>query len=155
MVHDKVIRAVFLGVALTACSKGAETSEMSNAPTEQPAAVTPAAPVAPPVNPHETMPGMTGMPTMGTDTPGTSQPEDVTVSGTVLETIDIASSKTMYYQLDLGKGETVWVAAKQIDVKKGDQVKASEAIEMRDFASKTLNRTFARLLMASEIEKLP
>lgn len=117
-------------------------------PTAAPAAAAPA-PEKP--NPHAGMPGMPGMDMGAMDE---SAPEGVEVTGTVMETIDVASSKTMYYELDLGKGETLWVAAKQLDVKKGDKVKASEAIEMRDFVSKTLNRTFPRLLMASEIEKV-
>lgn len=112
--------------------------------TAAPAAETPA--VAEPImSPMQALPGTT---------PAESHSEGITVTGTVIETILVGTSKTMYLRLDVA-GKEVWVASKEIEVKQGDRVKASEGMEMQHFTSKMLNRTFDTLIMASEIEKLP
>jgi len=99
-------------------------------------------------------PTMSAMQTLPGTTPTESHSEGITVTGTVLETILVGTSKTMYLRLDVA-GKEVWVASKEIEVKQGDRVKASEGMEMQHFTSKMLNRTFDTLIMASEIEKVP
>ena len=146
---------VALTLSLGACSKGADT-------VSQPVPVQPA--------PAQPVPGSSsgGVPS-STDSassppseapqnvvpsPADAGPQGFSVTGTVVEKIDLVESKTMYVQLNTGS-ESVWVATKQIDVATGDRVKASDAMEMRNFASPSLGRTFDVLYMASEIEKLP
>lgn len=99
-------------------------------------------------------PPMSAMQTLPGTTPAESHSEGITVTGTVIETILVGTSKTMYLRLDVA-GKEVWVASKEIEVKQGDRVKASEGMEMQHFTSKMLNRTFDTLIMASEIEKVP
>lgn len=175
---------IVLGVAivLAACSKGSDS--VTQAPPPMPAATATVLPpiaapvptavppqVAPPVvasavpagenttaaaaeTPASAAPAMSPMQALPGTTPAEAHSEGITVTGTVLETILVGTSKTMYLRLDVG-GKEVWVASKEIDVKQGDRVKASEGMEMQHFASKMLNRTFDTLIMASEIEKLP
>jgi len=138
---------------LGACSKGADTvsppapgQSTLPAPGSSSGGVPPKAQDAPPeasAAPQNVVPS-----------PADAGPEGFSVTGTVVEKIDLDESKTMYVQLNTGS-ESVWVATKQIDVAAGERVKVSDAMEMRNFASPALGRTFDVLYMASEIEKLP
>lgn len=69
-------------------------------------------------------------------------------SGKVVETMD-AGGYT-YVLVDTGKAK-LWAAAIQFPVKKGDTVAAPEAMEMKDFQSKVLNRKFPSIFFASNI----
>lgn len=60
-------------------------------------------------------------------------------SGTVLAATN-AGSYT-YVQIDTGK-EKIWAAAPQFSVKAGDQASFATALPMKNYASKSLNRTF-------------
>lgn len=71
------------------------------------------------------------------------QPETVTVSGTVLETMD--ASDYTYMRLKTASGET-WAAVNRTKVAKGDAVTVTNAMVMDGFQSKTLNRTFDRIV---------
>lgn len=66
-----------------------------------------------------------------------------TVSGTVLETMD--ASDYTYMRLKTPAGET-WTAVNKTKVAKGDAVTVTNAMTMDGFQSKTLNRTFDRIL---------
>lgn len=173
---------IVLGVAgsLVACSKGSDSVTQAPPPTPAtiattppssaapaPVAVLPPAPaVASAVTEEAAAPAaetattaaaalaMSPMQELPGTTPAEPHSEGITVTGTVLETVVVDTSKTMYLRLDVA-GKEVWVASKEIEVKQGDRVKASEGMEMQHFASKKLNRTFDTLIMASEIEKLP
>jgi hypothetical protein len=61
------------------------------------------------------------------------------IAGKVLEATNTAGYT--YVFLDTGK-QKVWAAAPQFTVKRGDSVSIAEAMPMRDYHSKTLNRTF-------------
>lgn len=156
--------AMALLLVLGACSKGAD-SVSQPAPPPPPASAAPStptgemtsapagdasAPVAPMQSPAQTPAAPEAVPA----DPMNAGPAGVSLTGTVKEKLDVAESKTMYVQLDTGTA-TVWVATKQIDVAAGDRVQVSDAMEMRNFASPSLGRTFDVLYMASEIEKLP
>ncbi|HQQ79032.1 MAG TPA: nucleotide-binding protein, partial [Thermoanaerobaculia bacterium] len=67
----------------------------------------------------------------------------VTVSGTVLETMDAA--EYTYMRLKTATGET-WAAINKTKVAKGDAVTVTNAMVMDGFQSKTLNRTFDHIL---------
>jgi len=65
-------------------------------------------------------------------------------TGTVAETID--SGGYVYIKLEDG----VWIAANTFAVSKGDKVQYSGAMEMNDFHSKSLDKTFDSILFVSE-----
>lgn len=69
-----------------------------------------------------------------------------TVTGTVLEAMD-ASGYT-YMHVDTGK-DKAWVAIPVAQVKKGDTVTYHQGMVMPDFHSKTLNRSFKKIIFSS------
>ena len=69
-----------------------------------------------------------------------------TVSGTIVETMD-ASGYT-YMLVDSGAKKT-WVAIPATKVEKGAAIKYYEGMEMKNFTSKTLNRTFDAVVFSS------
>ncbi len=75
--------------------------------------------------------------------PAAPQPQLVTVSGTVLETMD--ASDYTYMRLKTSSGET-WAAITKTKIAKGDSVTVTNAMVMDGFQSKTLNRTFDHIL---------
>lgn len=70
-------------------------------------------------------------------------------TGMVLETIDVDSYT--YIRLEQ-QGQEVWLASSPITVSKGDLVKFSGEIMMKDFHSKTLDRTFPVILFVGEVQ---
>ena len=75
--------------------------------------------------------------------PAAPQPQLVTVSGTVLETID--ASDYTYMRLKTESGEA-WAAVTKTKIKKGDKVTVTNAMVMDGFESKTLKRTFDHIV---------
>lgn len=65
-------------------------------------------------------------------------------TGTVVETMD--SGGYVYIKLDDG----TWIAANSFAVSTGDKVQYSGAMEMNDFHSKSLDRSFESILFVSE-----
>jgi len=68
--------------------------------------------------------------------------------GTVLETMN--SAGYTYVRIDT-KGETIWAAAPETQVKVGDLVTIPDGMLMRNHQSKTLNRTFDAVYFVSTI----
>jgi len=64
-------------------------------------------------------------------------------TGTVAETMD--SGAYVYMRLESGQ----WIAASSFAVAKGDEIQYGDAMEMNDFHSKSLDRTFESILFAS------
>jgi hypothetical protein len=81
-----------------------------------------------------------------TTAPTTAAAEDPQVTGTVAETMD-AGGYT-YVRLKTANGE-VWAAVNQTALKTGSEVTIGNAMWMDRFESKTLNRTFERILFGS------
>lgn len=54
-----------------------------------------------------------------------------------------------YAEVESGNGEKVWLAGGQIDVKVGDAVQWGDAAVMTNFASKSLGRSFDRILFVN------
>jgi hypothetical protein len=75
--------------------------------------------------------------------PAAPVPQMVTVSGTILETMD--ASEYTYMRLKTASGE-IWTAVNKAKVKKGDAVTVTNAMVMDGFKSTTLNRTFDHIL---------
>lgn len=68
------------------------------------------------------------------------------ITGKVTEILNAGG----YSYLNLDKGtEKVWVAVPALNVKVGDQVSVVYSMLMTNFSSKTLNRTFEKLIFAS------
>lgn len=65
-------------------------------------------------------------------------------TGTVAETMD--SGSYVYIRLEDG----VWIAANSFAVSEGDKIQYSGAMEMNDFHSKSLDRTFDSILFVSD-----
>ncbi len=75
-----------------------------------------------------------------------SPPPPSTLQGTVLETMDAASYTYLLIDTDQGRH---WAAARKMDVAVGDVVRLAGPMPMRNFQSKTLNRTFDEIFFVS------
>ena len=69
-----------------------------------------------------------------------------TVTGTVIEAMD--TSGYTYMHVDTGK-DKIWVAIPVAQVKKGDKVTYHQGMIMPEFHSKTLNRSFKKIVFSS------
>ncbi|MHB8844032.1 MAG: hypothetical protein ACYC7L_04725 [Nitrospirota bacterium] len=74
---------------------------------------------------------------------------DGAISGKVVETMD--SGGYTYVCLENG-GTKTWVALPQSKVKVGQQVTCQPGMEMKNFTSKTLNRTFASIIFSGGLQ---
>jgi hypothetical protein len=79
---------------------------------------------------------------------GDATPAAAGWTGTVVETTNAASYT--YVRVDTGK-EKIWAAAAQFRVKVGDKVTVPAGMPMKDFQSKTLNRTFDTIYFVGAI----
>jgi hypothetical protein len=68
------------------------------------------------------------------------------LEGTVAEVLD--AGNYTYLRLKM-KGKSMWVAIPQTDLKKGARVKVNAGMEMGNFESKRLKRTFKRVIFSS------
>lgn len=68
------------------------------------------------------------------------------IKGKVLETMDVGGYT--YVQVDDDEGPT-WVAIPQSKVEKDQEVTVTQGMEMRNFESKTLNRTFDKIYFSA------
>jgi hypothetical protein len=96
----------------------------------------PATPATKPANPAEA-PAASGV------VPAAPPSALVSVSGTVLETMD--ASDYTYMRLKTPGGE-IWTAVNKTKVATGDAVTVANAMTMDGFQSRTLNRTFDKIL---------
>ena len=74
------------------------------------------------------------------------------ISGVITETMNAAGYT--YLQLE-NKGERTWVAIPATKVSTGDEITCLPGMEMRNFESKTLNRTFDTIIFSSGIAQQP
>jgi len=89
---------------------------------------------------------MFGKGTMPANMP--SMPEGPKKQGKVLEVTNGAGYS--YMQIEAG-GQKFWIAGTQVSAKVGDVVSYVENVTMENFTSKTLNRTFDRIVFASTV----
>ena len=75
-------------------------------------------------------------------------PPTVVIRGKVLETMNAAGYT--YMKLKTDKGE-VWAAVPETKVEPGEELGVIYNMEMRNFTSRTLNRTFDRLLFCTRV----
>ncbi|MEJ6518267.1 NrfJ [Shewanella bicestrii] len=76
--------------------------------------------------------------------------QGVVHEGTVVDTMN--GGGYTYVQIKEADN-TFWAAGPEAEVKKGDKVAVVEQMWMNQFTSKTLNRTFDKLLFVGQIEK--
>ncbi|QWL08585.1 NrfJ [Shewanella algae] len=76
--------------------------------------------------------------------------QGVVHEGTVVDTMN--SGGYTYVQIKEAD-KTFWAAGPQVAVAKGDKVQVTEQMWMTNFTSKTLNRTFDKLMFVGEIDK--
>lgn len=79
--------------------------------------------------------------------PSVAAPDAIT--GTVAETMD--SGKYTYLRVQSGTS-SLWVASPRIGAVTGDFVRVQGGTPMSDFKSPTLNRTFASILFAQDVQ---
>jgi len=85
--------------------------------------------------------------------PGASQPPanaPVAMKGTVVETMN--SGGYSYVCVESG-GQKQWAAMPATQVKVGDEVAVAPGMVMRNFTSKTLNRTFDSIIFSQGLAK--
>ena len=113
-------------------------------------------PAAAPANPHGGMAASqpsTATPNFPTIVPGSGAPpgemghQEPTHAGVVVESMDAADYTYMRIKKDDGKEE--WTATTRTEVKVGDRVIVAESLVMHDFQSKSLNRTFPRIIFGT------
>jgi len=80
--------------------------------------------------------------------------EEVLPEGTSkIEVVEHMNGGGYTYIKGVENGKEVWVAVREMPVEKGDVYFYSNAMEMNNFESKTLNKTFASILFANTISK--
>ena len=77
-----------------------------------------------------------------------AQPASTVYTGTVVETINTGGYT--YVQVDTGS-EKIWAAAPEFQVKVGDEVTVPKEMPMKNYHSKTLDRTFDVVYFAGNI----
>lgn len=126
-----VVMLAIVAVAAAGCQKKEEPAPTAAAPQAAPAGAAPAA--APGGDPHAGL------------KPQEVKPSANDHKGKVTETMD--SGGYTYVQID-EKGQKVWVAVMQTPVKVGDTVEFPDSPPMINFQSKTLKRTFDKIIFA-------
>ncbi|MCU7491460.1 MAG: hypothetical protein HF312_07650 [Ignavibacteria bacterium] len=71
-------------------------------------------------------------------------------TGKVIDKIN--ASNYSYLQLE-ENGNTYWIAAPQMQIEKGETVQFAKSMEMKNFHSETLNRTWETILFVSDVAK--
>jgi hypothetical protein len=67
----------------------------------------------------------------------------------------IDASDYSYLQVSEQDGKKYWIAATKLDAAKGDILYYTKSMEMKNFHSNTLNRTFESVLFVDDITKTP
>jgi hypothetical protein len=125
-----VVMLAIVAIAAAGCKKQEEAPKASAPEAAAPAGQMPGA--APGGNPHAGLKPQEVKPGAGH-------------KGKVLETMD--SGGYTYVQVD-ENGQKIWVAAMQTPVKVGDTVEFPDSPPMINFQSKTLKRTFDKIIFA-------
>lgn len=126
-------------LALTVAGCTEKPKEMPPAPSSPGMTSQQMPPLATPgVDPHAAMRSQQAPPT----------PAGAMRSGKVVSTMNAAGYT--YVEVE-EKGQKLWVAAMETKVSAGDKVEFSDVPPMVNFTSKTLNRTFDKIIFASQM----
>jgi glucose/arabinose dehydrogenase len=124
--------AALLG--LLGCSESTDTQSQNAQPTAQ---ATPQAPTQMPA----------GHPLNAQQQAAIDAAKDLPKQGTVKEMMHAAGYT--YMSVDTGADKPIWIAATMMRVKPEDKVQWADAAVMKNFASKSLHRTFEEILFVS------
>jgi hypothetical protein len=134
-----VLAAAFT-FALSACGRDVEQQEKQATTAPAKADQTPGKAEMPPAKPHAPVKkGRSMLP----------PPEDLPVSGKILEIKDIGSF--IFVSMDW-QGKKIWATVPGVDLKVGEEISLEHASRIRNFHVKSLNRTFDELIMASSVK---
>ena len=75
------------------------------------------------------------------------QAQDVKLVGTVVETFNAASYTYVKFKDDSAKEQ--WAAILKVDLKQGQKIEVNQQMVMDNFQSKSLNRTFDRIIFGT------
>ena len=131
------LTCVALAVALTACGKNESTE-----PAKEKAAIEAPAGQNAPAAPQGAQPAEAGK--------EAAAPSSA-VKGKVAETMD-ASGYT-YVRLDDGSGKEIWAAVPKAELKVGEEIALQGGSVMENFNSKTLNKTFEKIIFATGVSR--
>lgn len=81
--------------------------------------------------------------------PGAGAAPAMSAGGTVKSVTNAGGYS--YVEVDQGNGQTVWVAATETPMKKGDKVRWEGGSTMSNFTARSLNRTFDSIIFAQSI----
>jgi len=133
MKHTTLIIVLTL-IALTGCEKKPEEPFVPD-PVIKPSSTLP--PGHPPITPNN-----------ATMTPSDRTDVALTQKATVVSAIDVPQFTYLEVKQD---NQTRWLAASTIAVKKGDVIQFDNGATMKDFNSKTLNRTFPSITFVNRV----
>ena len=83
--------------------------------------------------------------------PSTQSGQDERIQGKVVETMN--SGGYTYVSIMTSSGETFWAAGRPTPIKVGDVLDIKKSMEMTNFTSNTLNRTFESIYFVSSFNK--
>ena len=102
------------------------------------------APAAAPANPHAGMSMQGGMPMQG----GAQHTIELSETAKVVSTINVPQ----YTYIEVSQGtKTHWLATATTKVKKGDTIRFDKGMEMTNFHSNSLNRTFPSIAFVNRV----
>jgi hypothetical protein len=93
-----------------------------------------------------------GCATSSKTTKGSASQESTKLSGKVVETVDSGGYTYICLEKD---GKKTWVALTTMKVKVGDELNLMPGAEMNNFTSKTLNRTFDKVIFSGGLAVSP
>ncbi|MCP4603939.1 MAG: hypothetical protein GY847_26025 [Proteobacteria bacterium] len=83
----------------------------------------------------------------GAHTPGVATMKMKVHSGQVVETMNVPNYT--YLQIMTSAGEKLWAAIPKTDIRVGQSVEVMESTVMKNFASRTLNKTFPTIIFGT------
>jgi hypothetical protein len=130
-------------IVITAgCSKQNESTQTEQQ-AKQPAQADTAKPALPPGHPP-----MTQQPSTQQGQSAMQQPSSQGAGQGKVLNVTHAAGYT-YMEIDTGDGKSTWIAANAMRVKEGDTVQWQDAMLMQNFTSKSLHKTFDKILFVS------
>ncbi|HEX23035.1 MAG TPA: hypothetical protein ENH21_06345 [Chromatiales bacterium] len=124
-------------LALTACSDSDDAKPEAEAPAAAPTQQAPAPQSAAPAG-HQLSPAQQQ---------ALDEAKNMPKQGTVLEMMHAAGYT--YMKIDTGSAEPLWIAATMMRAQINDKVQWSDAAVMHNYTSKSLHRTFDKILFVS------
>ena len=103
----------------------------------------------PPIGDQATKPNVPNLPASPGHSLGAPAPAaaEVTFTGTVVEAVD-ATSYT-YLKVKTADAQEKWAAVLKLEVKAGQKIEVKQQMVMENFQSKTLNRTFEKIIFGT------